>query len=281
MPTKHALAAHSTSWRATFIIVGAAVATLVRCGRARVLVTALFVLGPALSSVGGCATPNAERLGTDSARVVRCDAGSGWCTEQSTWDGGYNVIDHQCHHAACNGVEAGSDGILACSGNTQGYGGHTINWSSPEPGRICLSEPQTPGGEACCFDGSVSDGLPDMTSDFAYGCFQEMCPPDFTPVALEAGVRWPHEYLDCAAASGDNASQCISCCTTNANVVFTTDDAGADGGLNGQRNDAFQRCVQACGIRCESYGRNECIDKGCTWSNEAELADWCGYPTRL
>src|SRR5436309_29923 len=104
-----------------------------------------FVLlaGPVIACGGSAG--GGERTGAVDQRVVRCDnSPSGWCAENGTWDGGYNVIDNQCHQAANNGVCAGADGIVSCSGTGpgSGYGGHTLNWSNPEGDTVCLSDPQ-------------------------------------------------------------------------------------------------------------------------------------------
>lgn len=66
----------------------------------------------------------------------------------------YDYGVYTCHDFAIDSVDSGdTDGILDCQGDQRPedggvplpYYGHTGNWTVPEPGLICYSEPQRPG----------------------------------------------------------------------------------------------------------------------------------------
>jgi len=122
---------------------------IVRSDRAR-SVLHVFVASCAVALIGvvGCSSGEVRQDGpiaSSEQRVVRLPDG-GYAVETDAWTpGSYNFITNSCHQAANAGVGAGNDGIISCNGQSSGPGGHTINWSNPANGTVCISEPQRPG----------------------------------------------------------------------------------------------------------------------------------------
>jgi hypothetical protein len=135
---------------------------------------------------------------------------------QSPWNGDYNVVDHQCHHAAAQNVSS-TDGYVSCDhdGWTNPYGGHTVNWA-PDPtqpgkkGSYCLYDPQAPGAtllthpnDVCCWQGGAIGlgGTPMFNTAEALDCAVKVCRQgNVQPSAFPPGQE-PPLPIDCPATT--------------------------------------------------------------------------------
>ncbi|MEM9462287.1 MAG: hypothetical protein AAGF11_49495 [Myxococcota bacterium] len=148
----------------------------------------------------------------------------------SGWEGPYNIYGDNCHDAANCGVGAGQEcgqetGILSCTGNTSGIGGHTVNYTvvpyeapedetsgtsgtsgttgdatdttgnEPDQWVICLSEPQHTNCNAskCCW---LQDSPTPQTGEGEPGhaCYEARCgsqAQDDGGTVLPVGECWP------------------------------------------------------------------------------------------
>jgi hypothetical protein len=216
------------------------------------------VLIASVVACGGADDPKGESLGDTQDKVVWSDAGDGgWVTGPNCYaDGGpYNLCNHNCHHAANCGLDAGNDGIISCDGYANGdLGGHTVNWDTVacagDAGaackKYCISDPQSSSSTAACCWEQPSGGAIDVSSGAGQACVNQICGVDGGGTALDAGVPWDLTPNDCAASSSSNA-ECGACCNTNADYYRSMFDGGiAPEPYNSQINDYVVACANAC-----------------------------------
>ena len=174
--------------------------------------------------------------------------------DENAWAGGgpYQVISHQCHHAAndgCDADENGSTGILSCDGFSSGPYGHTVNWTfiptdhcGSGHGQICLTEPQTPGAAACCWDTTGFVGsTPNVTGREAQACLAQLCGDNNSPTAFACDFRWDTSADDpghCADTSW-TPEDCNHCCHNRANQCVWPEYAD-------DKEDWLSQCLAAC-----------------------------------
>ena len=209
--------------------------------------------GPHCTKVGAPANPG-------------CPDGLVCPVPASGWEGPYNIYKDNCHDAASCGVDAGvcanvTTGILSCTGNTSGIGGHTVNYSvfpgeGDNTGKwvICLSEPQqaNPDADKCCW---VQDTKTPKTgqNDPGHACYEYQCHPqdkDGGGTALPAGQCWPTPSSDppCGTTWDKEA---LACCQKYAKRWdHSLPKWCSENGYNTQiqfRCEAYAECVQSAG----------------------------------
>ena len=197
-----------------------------------------------------------------------CPAGLGETCEvpDSGWEGPYNIFGDNCHDAASCGVDAGvcaeiTTGILSCTGNTQGIGGHTVNYSVfPGTGQyegdhiVCLSEPQHPDPDAskCCW--VQDDDTPDTgTGQPGHACYEHRCgsqAQDDGGTSLPSGQCWPTPSSEPPCGTTWN-SQALACCQQYASRWdHALDEWCSETGYDTQiqfRCEAYAACVESAG----------------------------------
>ncbi|MFO0680168.1 MAG: hypothetical protein U0169_26840 [Polyangiaceae bacterium] len=184
-----------------------------------ILVASLGILSLVAFACGGRVH---EETGRISHRVIP-DGDGGYITEPNCYaDGGpYNYCNHNCHHAANCGLDAGNDGIISCDGYANGQlGGHTVNWDEvpyPEGAgtglhKFCASNSQAPGSAACCW--LQPEPTPNVASGRGSSCAQTICGIyGCNATVLPKNEPWDNTPLQCTrfASKGD----CLRCCTAN------------------------------------------------------------------
>jgi hypothetical protein len=164
------------------------------------------------------------------------------------------------------GVDAGTcadidTGILSCTGNTSGIGGHTINYSVV-PGTgvhegkfvICLSEPQSadPNAGKCCWvqDTDVPKTAPGQPGN---ACYNYQCGSQATSTggtALPAGKCWP-TASDAPPCKPPWNKTALACCKDWAkrwdHALPKMCSIQSYNNQVGFRCDAYAACIEAAG----------------------------------
>lgn len=197
-----------------------------------------------------------------------CPEGLGETCEvpDSGWEGPYNIYKDNCHDAASCGVDAGvcadiTTGILSCTGNTEGIGGHTVNYSVfPGTGQyegdyiVCLSEPQQsdPDAGKCCW--VQDDDTPDTgTGEPGHACYDYRCgsqAQDDGGTSLPAGQCWPTLSQDPPCGT-EWTNEALECCQEYASrwdhsLAKWCTEAGYDTQVQ-FRCEAYAQCVESAG----------------------------------
>lgn len=209
----------------------------------------------------------------------------------SGWEGPYNIYADNCHDAANCGVEAGencediSTGILSCTGNTSGLGGHTVNYTvmpytppeepdegttggdsgsgsgssdtgddEPDQWLVCLSEPQhsDPDATKCCW---LQDSETPQTGDGdpGHACYEYRCgnqANDDGGEVLPPGECWPTPSEDppCDPPWSDEALECCQEHTKRWDhaLPHMCRESSYDNQVD-FRCDVYVQCVEAAG----------------------------------